>query len=224
MSEGKHAFAKQSGRNDRVTKDAQQGRETPSEHEIIIVALPCEICDELCPSDKLMDHQRECQKERETARRNEPRTTHGTLGTQEFIFDIPQDSLPVHHTGFIEVQRGYSPTIEFEDDCIANESSENDIESDFLVRGERSTVYFSPAGEESFATSASDISNATYIEIQRSYSPMMEFGEENSHEVFSHNIPEFINARDSTSSYEHMHPARLNQAENQFDHGRNCRN
>lgn len=205
MSEGKHAFAKQSGRNDRATKDGQQGRENSSEHKIIIVALPCEICDELCPSDKLIDHQQECQKEKETARRNEPRTTQSTLGTQEFIFDIPQDSLPVHHTGFIQVQRGYSPTIEFEDDCIANESIENDIESDFFVRGERSTVYFSPARGEPFATSASDISSATYIEIQRSYSPMMEFGEENSHEVLSHNIPEFINTRESTSSFENRH-------------------
>ena len=30
-----------------------------------IVALPCEICGELCPSDRLMDHQEECRQESE---------------------------------------------------------------------------------------------------------------------------------------------------------------
>ena len=33
--------------------------ETESEDNSI-VALPCEICGELCPSDKLMEHQEQC--------------------------------------------------------------------------------------------------------------------------------------------------------------------
>lgn len=41
----------------------------------VIYALPCEICGELCPSDRLMDHQRECLFEREnqgSSSRDEP--------------------------------------------------------------------------------------------------------------------------------------------------------
>lgn len=203
MNKDKNSFVEPSGRNDQAARD-NESREFSSESKIIIVALPCEICDELCPSDKLMEHQRNCQKERETARRNTPRASHRTLGEQEFVFSV-QDSLPVHRTGYIEVQRGYSSTIEFEDDCsTANESVENDTASDFFVSGERNTVYFSPSGAEPFATRSG--SDATYIEIQRSYSPVMEFEEEDTLEVFSHNIAHnIVHTPYSTSSFEHRH-------------------
>lgn len=200
MNEGKTACPELSERNDQAARDSQQRRESPTESHNII-ALPCEVCDELCPSDKLMDHQIECQKEQENARRNDPRVAHrASPVTQEFVFNI-HDFSPIHRTRYIEVQRGYSPTIEFEDDCIANESVEDDIATDVFARAERSTVYFPPQEvDPSVARSGNDVSSATYIEIQRSYSPMIEFEEENTPEVFSHNIPEFVHTRDSTRS------------------------
>ena len=220
MNEGKIAHPEPSDRSDQAARDSQQSRESMAESHCI-VALPCEVCDELCPSDKLMDHQIECQKERENARRNDPRVAHASPVTQEFVFNI-HDFSPSQRSRYVEVQRGYSPTIEFDDDCIANETVEDDIATDVFARAERSTVYFPPQGADPSVTrSGNDVSSATYIEIQRSYSPMMVFEEENTPEVFSYNIPEFVHTRDSTRSLEHMHLSRFNQAENHFDHGRN---
>ena len=40
-----------------TSSDSHANIETESEDNSI-VALPCEICGELCPSDKLMEHQK----------------------------------------------------------------------------------------------------------------------------------------------------------------------
>lgn len=215
MNGEQNAYVDSSERSDQ----GQQSRERLTERHSII-ALPCEICDELCPSDKLMDHQIECQKER-NARRNDPRVAHrASPVTQEFVFNI-HDFSPSQRSRYIEVQRGYSPTIEFEDDCTANEPVVDHIATDVFARAERNTVYFPPQGEDPSVTRSGDgVSSATYIEIQRSYSPMMEFEEENTPEAFPLNTPEFVQTRDSTSTLRHMHLSRFNQAENHLDHGR----
>lgn len=44
---------------------SHDGAEAKAE-ENSIVALPCEICGELCPSDRLMEHQEECSRESES--------------------------------------------------------------------------------------------------------------------------------------------------------------
>lgn len=187
-----------SERSHQAARDGQQNRERLAESHSII-ALPCEVCDELCPSDKLMDHQIECQKERENVS-NDPRVAdRASPITQEFVFNI-HDFSPSQRSRYIEVQRGYSPTIDFEDDCVANGSVEENFATDVFVRAERSTVYFPQQEGPSVARSSNDVSSATYIEIQRSYSPMMEFEEENTPEAFSLNIPEFVHTRDSTNS------------------------
>ena len=49
------------------------------------IALPCEICEELCPSDKLIDHQLQCRKERENGKRRELKDT--SFEAQEFAFN-----------------------------------------------------------------------------------------------------------------------------------------
>ena len=56
--------------NDRVYSNSvsHDRTEAPSEAQAegnSIVALPCEICGELCPSDRLMKHQEECSQESE---------------------------------------------------------------------------------------------------------------------------------------------------------------
>lgn len=229
MNEEINAFAESSEMNHQAATESHEECRESMEESHSIVALPCEICDELCPSDKLMEHQLECRKERESARRDDPRATHHTSpGQQEFVhvFNRRHESSPIHRTSYIEVQRGYSPTIEFEDDCITNESVEDDIVSDFVVRGERITIDFPPRRGEPFAGPASSngsgVSSAGFIEIQRSYSPTVEFVEEgNTAETFSHNIPEFVISHtraDSTRSFESRYSPRFNQTENRFEH------
>ena len=44
------------------------------ESENVVIALPCEIYEELCPSDKLIDRL-QCRKERENAKRSELKDT-----------------------------------------------------------------------------------------------------------------------------------------------------
>ena len=198
MNGEKNAYVDSSERSYQAVRDGQQSRERLTESAIII-ALPCEVCNELCPSDKLMEHQIECQKEQENTGRNDPRDGHhASPVTQEFVFNL-NDFSPSQRPRYIEVQRGYSPTIEFEDDCVANKPVEDDIATDAFARAERNKVCFPPQGENPSVTrSGNDVSSATYIEIQRSYSPMMEFDEENTPEAFSLNIREFFHTRDST--------------------------
>ena len=52
-----------------TSSDSHANIETESEDNSI-VALPCEICDELCPSDKLMEHQEQSIQEREAIQRS----------------------------------------------------------------------------------------------------------------------------------------------------------
>ena len=52
-----------------TSSDSHDNIETESEDNSI-VALPCEICDELCPSDKLMEHQEQSIQEREAIQRS----------------------------------------------------------------------------------------------------------------------------------------------------------
>ena len=209
MNGEKNAYG-DSSESYQAASDGQQSRERLTERPSII-ALPCEVCGELCPSDKLMEHQIECQREQENTRRNDPRVTHNASPvTQEFVFNV-HDFSPSQRSRYIEVQRGYSPTIEFEDDCVANKPVEGDIAIDAFPRAERSTVYVTPQGEDpSVARSGNDMSSATYIEIQRSYSPMMEFEEEDTPEAFSFNIREFVHTRDSTSTLGHLRLPRFN--------------
>ena len=47
-----------------TSSDSHDNIETESEDNSI-VALPCEICDELCPSGRLMEHQEQYNQERE---------------------------------------------------------------------------------------------------------------------------------------------------------------
>lgn len=204
MNEGKKYFVKTEGKDDQPATGERAGK-LPKESGSIVIALPCEICEELCPSDKLMDHQLQCQKERENAMRSEPRDAHHTSPKAQKSAFNGCDSLPVHGVRYIEVQRGYSPTIEFEDDA-GTDNSADDIATDFLLSGERSRVDFSPQREGPFTTSNNNsFSSTRYIEIQRSYSPMMEFEDENSPELFMHNIAEFIHTRDSTRAFENGH-------------------
>ena len=49
--------------NNFTSSDSHDSIETESEDNSI-VALPCEICDELRPSDKLMEHQEKCIQDR----------------------------------------------------------------------------------------------------------------------------------------------------------------
>ena len=49
------------------------------------IALPCETCEELCPSDKLIDHQLQCRKERENAKQSQLKDT--SFQAQEFAFN-----------------------------------------------------------------------------------------------------------------------------------------
>ena len=55
--------------NNFTSSDSHDSIETESEDNSI-VALPCEICDELRPSDKLMEHQEKCIQEREGIQRS----------------------------------------------------------------------------------------------------------------------------------------------------------
>lgn len=208
MNGEKNAYIDSSERSYQAARDGQQSQLT---ERPIIIALPCEVCNELCPSDKLMEHQIECQKERENTGRNDPRVAHyASPVTQEFVFNI-HDFSPSQRSRYVQVQRGFSPTIEFEDDCVANKPVNDDIGTDAFARAERSTVYVTPQGEDPSVTrSGNDVSSATYIEIQRSYSPMMEFEEENTPEAFTLNIREFVHTRDSTSTSGHLRLPRFN--------------
>ena len=203
MDYGQKAFVKTDKRlGDQMTSSADESeKKLAHESGSIVIALPCEICEELCPSDKLIDHQLQCQKERENAKRSEVKDT--SFETQEFTFNGCNTGA-VHGVRYIEIQRGYSPTVEFEDDGNTYNSAD-DIATDFFLSGQRSD-FSTPQRSEPFANGNNNsFSSTRYVEIQRSYSPMMEFQDENSPELFAHNIPEFIHTRDSTRASENRH-------------------
>lgn len=214
LSELKQAFSEGNGSNNRA------GKKIPKSHResISIVALPCEVCCELCPSDKLMQHQLACQQERENTSQNNAETAqHTSPSEHEFVWHR-RDSPLKASARYIVVQRGYSPTMEFKDECIFNEPAESDISTDFsFQRGERSSVNFPSQRQETFLTTDDSVaSNVPWIEIERSYSPVMEFQEENAPEMFTRNIPSFYHAQDPSRPYERSYPSMFNQAEMGF--------
>ena len=73
MDNGRKVLVKTKGRSsDQAAFNADDsGKKLAHESDSIVVALPCEICEELCPSEKLMDHQLQCRKERENTKRSE---------------------------------------------------------------------------------------------------------------------------------------------------------
>ena len=95
MNDGRKAFVKTDGRSsDQAPTKAEKIGARKRKH---FIALPCETCEELCPSDKLIDHQLQCRKERENAKRSELKDT--SFQAQEFAFNECSgtgDSLPVH--------------------------------------------------------------------------------------------------------------------------------
>ena len=99
MDNGRKAFVKTDGRSSdqAATSADESGKKLAHESETdIVIALPCEMCEELCPSDKLIDRL-QCRKERENAKRSELKDT--LFQAQEFAFNECSgtgDSLPVH--------------------------------------------------------------------------------------------------------------------------------
>ena len=98
MDNGRKAFVKTDGRssNQAAISADESGKKLAHENENIVIALPCEIYEELCPSDKLIDRL-QCRKERENAKRSELKDT--SFQAQEFAFNECNgtgDSLPVH--------------------------------------------------------------------------------------------------------------------------------
>ena len=51
--------------NDSATGSNEETTDKEGNSDNSIVALPCEICGELCPSDRLMEHQERCGRESE---------------------------------------------------------------------------------------------------------------------------------------------------------------
>ena len=70
MDNRRKVFVKTDGRSsDQMASSADEsGKKLAHESESTVIALPCEMCEELCPSDKLIDHQLQCRKERENAK------------------------------------------------------------------------------------------------------------------------------------------------------------
>ena len=87
MNNGRKAFVKTDGRSSDLTASSADGsgKRLAQESENIVVALPCGIYEELCPSDKLIDHELQCRKERENTKRSELKDT--SFETQEFAFN-----------------------------------------------------------------------------------------------------------------------------------------
>ena len=160
-------------------RNEETGRKLPKSHResISIIALPCEICGELYPSDKLMQHQMECQQE--IVNTNDLKIAQQTSHRGHGSVFTSRDSQQTADVRYIEVYRGYSPTLKFEDDSA--ESLERNVALDVFSRGERSAPEFSfpPVGSETYQTCGdADVSSPRHIEIQRSYSPVMHFEDE----------------------------------------------
>ena len=97
MDNGRKAFVKTDGRSsDQAATSRRKRKKLAHESENIVIALPCEIYEELCPSDKLIDRL-QCRKGRENAKRSELKDT--SFQAQEFAFNEfsgTGDSLSVH--------------------------------------------------------------------------------------------------------------------------------
>ena len=77
MDNRRKVFVKTDGRSsDQMASSADEsGKKLAHESESTVIALPCEMCEELCPSDKLIDHQLQCRNERENAKQCELKDT-----------------------------------------------------------------------------------------------------------------------------------------------------
>ena len=112
------------------------------------------------------------------ANENDPKTAQQTSHRGHGSVFSSRDSQQTADFRYIEVYRGYSPSLEFEDDSA--ESLERNITLNVFSRGERSAFSFPPVGPETSQTWVdADASSLRHIEIQRSYSPVMHFEEEN---------------------------------------------
>ena len=118
----------------------------------------------------------ECQQE--IANENDPKTAQQTLHRGHGSVFSSRNSQKTADLRYIEVYRGFSPTLEFEDDNA--ESLERDITLNVFSRGERSAFSLPPVGPETETQTwvDADVSSLRHIEIQRSYSPVMHFEEE----------------------------------------------
>lgn len=191
VSEANEEFVWLSGRDERKTKKLPKShRET-----ICVEALPCEICGELCPSDTLMQHQRECQQE-SADQIDFKAPGQSSYKANGFVFP-GYDSSPIAGSARnIEVQRGYSPTMEFEDDSV--QSSQN-IDLNVFLRSERSSINFPPIGSD-------DAFQA---------SPVIQFVGEDRPGIFTHHIPTFFQTRDPFII--RRYPPRPSSAERNID-------
>ena len=123
-------------------RNERTGTSLPKSHResiSIVALLPCEICGELCPSDKLMQHQMECQQE--IANENDPKTAQLSSHRGHGSVFSSRDSQQTADFRYIEVYRGYSPTLEFEHDSA--ESLERNKTVNVFSRGEPKCVQFS---------------------------------------------------------------------------------
>ena len=74
---GRKAFVKTDGKSSELTASSadKSGKKLARETESIVIVLLCEICEELYPLEKLIDHQLQRQKERENTKRRELKDT-----------------------------------------------------------------------------------------------------------------------------------------------------
>ena len=77
MDNGRKAFVKTDGKSSELTASSadKSGKKLARETESIVIVLLCEICEELCPLEKPIDHQLQRQKERENTKRRELKDT-----------------------------------------------------------------------------------------------------------------------------------------------------
>ena len=87
-----------------------------------------------------IQHQMECQQE--IANENDPKTAQQTSHRGHGSVFSSRDSQQTADFRYIEVNRGYSPTLEFEDDSA--ESLERNITLNVFSRGERSAFSCPP--------------------------------------------------------------------------------
>ena len=74
MDNGRKALVKTDKRADGLQRRKKR-KKLARETESIVIVLLCEICEELCPLEKLIDHQLQRQKERENTKRRELKDT-----------------------------------------------------------------------------------------------------------------------------------------------------
>ena len=194
----------------------KDGRQKSPVEEKSIIALPCEICGELCPSDKLVQHQKDCNEESQNRHDDDsPRSREGqTRAEQNLPFKETkpttrkQDSPEVPRERYIEIQRSYSPTIQFEDEEVFTEGFPSYFHSFTRTRGETPSSQPPrdvPSSSDRYNGFSAGIPAVRYIEIERSYTPTIEFGEEHFPEATMHFIPENLHIQQTFDWFESRH-------------------